>query len=291
MDNNCVLKLEPREVMARNGKTFYFASKFFSETQLDSIAELYTICRYVDDSADELAACEAILAIQRIKLVLLGKAEDPALQKLLDSVLAKGVETRHLLELIEGAEFDLSGKSIGQRSEFLRYCYLVAGVVGLMMCPLLGATEARARRFAQSLGTGMQITNICRDVLEDAQNGRFYLPASELERHGIPQDLLKRMGSTPVNVRTLVAEYLDLADEYYQFAYRGLAYLPFRSRICILLAGEVYRAIGEKIRHQGYDVLRGRTFLSLPQKMWVSAKALGMLFSKSFWFVSEGGLV
>lgn len=239
-------------------------------------------CRYIDDCADENELPEAKLLISRIKQQLLALTNHEIQNRdrfsiLIEELVSHGVDPHNLSELVDGADFDLEQSQIRDLPELLRYCYLVAGVVGLMMCPLLGAKAVRARKYAVDLGIGMQLTNICRDILEDHSNGRIYLPELRLLAHDFQS--LRSSAAFKRNVK----KYLDLADQYYFNGYRGLAYLPLRSRLAILIAGEVYRHIGEKIRSNDYETLQGRTVLTLFEKIKVAVFSIRHLFKKWFW--------
>lgn len=278
------------EVLKKNGKSFYFSGYFLGAKNLAPIASLYSLCRYIDDCADEMAPEAAMPRIQAIKAEIQRAAlshrqisqsnmdTNQALSQPIRDLISRGVDPVNLLELVEGAEFDLRGHLVTNQKELLRYCYLVAGVVGLMMCPLLGVKSAEAKGHAVDLGVGMQLTNICRDILEDFQRGRVYLP--EVGKHS--QEIQKRLAS--VELKTLVEGYLDLADRFYQSAYQGLPYLPLRSRIVILWAGEVYRHIGRELRKRGCDPLQGRVYVPLWKKFWVAFKSLRFLFLFRFYF-------
>jgi phytoene synthase len=277
------LKSSPLEVMSMHGKSFYFASMVFSKKRLFKIATLYKLCRFIDDCADELEKAESKRAIYNIISDLDNPDRDTKFNKLVREVEAWGVERPYIKELVVGAHFDAEGGRIYKMNDLMLYCYRVAGVVGLMMCPLIGVSDKRAYPHAIDLGLGMQLTNITRDILEDAKMGRIYLPEDKV--HSLGQSLLTLSikGRTPEELKTLVKSILDTADNYYLSAYEGLSYIPFRPRLVILLAGEVYRHIGQKIRRDGYNVLDGRTYLSLGEKLVVTFKTMGRLASSYFW--------
>lgn len=258
-------------LMKKHGKTFYFASQFLGKERGGHVARLYALCRFIDDCADELEKGESLKELQSLR---------SNLDQYIEGI---NVEKEYLNELLKGAEFDANEGKINTKKDLLTYCYRVAGAVGLMMNPLIGAVHKYARPFSIDLGLGMQLTNICRDVLEDAQNDRFYLPEYELARLGIGKSDLKKQGDAPMALKEMVKSYLDLADIYYESAKQGYAYIPFRPRLAILLAGDLYREIGKEIRRNGYEVLRGRTYIPFWKKCLVSFKALKSLFSISFW--------
>ena len=273
------LKACPLSVMANHGKSFYFASIIFSKDRLIKIATLYKLCRFIDDCADELEEEESKLAINKIISDLENPQHLTPFNTLVKEVEAWGVQRSFIKELVIGAHFDAQGGRIYEMNDLMLYCYRVAGVVGIMMCPLIGVRDKRAYPHAIDLGLGMQLTNICRDVLEDANNGRLYLPECKVTNYRE----LSSQGKTPQKLKELVEETLDIADTYYQSAYDGLAFIPLRPRIVILLAGELYRHIGVKIRKSNYEVLEGRIRLSLLEKIFLSIKTILKLGQSYFW--------
>ncbi len=213
-----------------------------------------------------------------------------SLVSLVEKLESYGISKSYLNILVEGALFDVNKKTIQTQSDLIRYCFHVAGVVGLMMCPLIFVRDRKAHAFAVDLGIGMQLTNICRDVLEDAKNERIYLPSLDLKEKNVNLfgltsqiKITSDSGNEIANLKELVKRQLDLADVYYKSSFKGLAYIPLRPRFAILLASNIYKAIGDKIRKQGYNVLSGRTYLSKTEKVWVSIKAFFKVFHKNFW--------
>ncbi len=293
----------PKSVMSKHGKSFYFASMIFSRDTINKVALLYAFCRFVDDAADELKQEDSIKILSEVRKLTAHNNESLAplnplksvngssikcLSKVISTLESYGVQRKQMIELIEGAEFEIKSKVVNTQQDLLQYCYLVAGVVGLMMCPLIGVKDKEAAaEYAIGLGNAMQITNICRDVLEDAQAGRNYLPKDLLNLNDIKSDQLKIQGPTPLALKNLIKHLLNYADGLYEKSYGGLAYIPLRSRICILVAGEVYRSIGRKIRQTDYEVLKGRTYLSLSEKIIVIVKLLPRFFNFKFWSVSS----
>lgn len=280
------LSQDPGELMADHGKSFHFASMIFSRERFIQIAKLYKICRYIDDAADELAPEESRKALAAITAELSRPAgEQPAsvFGQMVAEVESFGVTRPQLLELAAGAKFDADGGDIPTDDQLIVYSYQVAGVVGLMMCPLLGVKDQAGHRHAIDLGIGMQLTNICRDVLEDAQQGRVYLAGSRWQAAGLTMAGMATRGATPNELKGIVADTLALAERYYQSGYGGLSYIPLRPRLCILLAGEIYRHIGVTLLKQECPVLDGRVFVSLPRKVWIALKTLPKVFAKAFW--------
>lgn len=277
----------PESVMKINGKSFYFASQFFGKKQMLIISKLYSICRHIDDCADELAPEESKIALndieREIESININSPTKTIFTSSLLELYQNGVKEQHLKTLISGARFDVDQERIKTRKDLIIYAYKVAGVVGLMLSPLLGVKSPNAASHAIDLGIGMQLTNICRDVLEDAQNGRLYLPMDEIKEAQIHFSELKSRGATPVKLKKIIQRYLDIADQYYDSGLKGLSYIPIRSRFAALSAAYIYRGIGEKIRRNDYEVLSGRTSLNLPQRIQATLKSFGYLLTPFFW--------
>jgi 15-cis-phytoene synthase len=277
------LDMKPEEIMASHGKSFFWASQFFSRSQLHNVSVLYTFCRFIDDLADENKPDIAEVELQKISIQIQGSIEHHLIKK----IISLGVKTEYIEELIDGALFDTKKGMINSHEELLVYCYKVAGVVGLMMCPVLGVVDRKAYAHAIDLGVGMQLTNICRDVLEDAQNNRYYLPLNELKEIGINKEHLKKAGAHYPQLSHLVKKYLLLADQYYESASLGFAYIPLRPRLAILIASNLYHAIGVKILKNDCNVLKGRTYLNKWEKLIKTIWALKGIFRPSFWIKGD----
>lgn len=280
------LNCNPEKIMSQHGKSFFWASQFFSRSQLHNVSVLYTFCRFIDDLADENKPAIAEVELLKISQELHGYVGHPFIKK----VLSLGVKVEYINELIDGALFDTRKGLIHSPQELLIYCYKVAGVVGLMMCPVLGVTDKNAYAHAIDLGVGMQLTNICRDILEDTQNNRYYLPLEEVQQIGLDKEDLKKAGEVYPQLSNLVKKYLLLADKYYKSGAEGLAYIPLRPRFAVLIASNLYRAIGIKILKNDCNVLKGRTYLNNWEKLINTIWALKGLFKPSFWIKRDHDL-
>jgi phytoene synthase len=279
------LTQSPEKVMANHGKSFFWASQVFSKPMLNSVARLYTFCRYVDDLADECPPDESQELLTKL-MEQLGKGDAG-----FEDIFGPGkIDKIFAAELLDGALFDVKGQDIVTRKDLMVYCYKVAGVVGLMMTKVIGVKNPVAYSQAVDLGVAMQLTNICRDVLEDANNNRTYLPTKELEEAGLNVTLIAKKGKTPVALKKIVAFYLETADVYYNSAKQGMGHIPLRARFAILLAARLYQAIGHKLRHNQYNVLSGRTYLNKFEKLLVSFKTCFEVFTPSFWRTTKHNL-
>jgi phytoene synthase len=266
---------EAVRVLAAGSRSFHFASLFLPADRRGDAALLYAFCRHVDDVADEASdAATARAALQALVAELVGERSPGPLITAVRALFARrGIDVVHALDLIDAVASDLGQVRVADDGELVRYGYGVAGTVGLMMCGVLGVDDPDALPHAVDLGVAMQITNICRDVAEDARLGRVYLPASRLGEHGVlgtPSAVLGASG--PVAV--VVGDLLALADRYYRSAEDGLRYIPWRARVAILVAARVYRAIGVQLREHGCDALAGRTVVGLGRKVRTALAAL-----------------
>lgn len=263
------------EVLRQKSRSFRLASLLLPRRRRDDAAVLYALCRLVDDTADE--ADDRMVAdrrLSRLDAELRGEATvRPLVGAFLKMAHRCDIDVVYARELIRGVRSDLGPVRMDDDRQLLRYCYRVAGTVGLMMSPLLGVDDRRARAHAIDLGVGMQLTNICRDVLEDARRNRVYLPADRLQKAGLTQEELI---SEEVDRRALapvVDDLLDLAEDYYVSADEGMHYIPSRSRLAITVASRVYRAIGLKLRRNGSDPMAGRTVVGDVEKGWWTMRA------------------
>ncbi len=255
--------LDSKRRIERGSKSFAAAAKLFPRETRHDAYMLYAWCRYCDDQIDgqdfgfrtggaTLLACETKLAELREKTqaALRGEACDPVFEALARVTAKHDIPARHPLELLEGFAMDVEGRHYETIEDTLDYCYHVAGVVGVMMAMIMGVRDRATLLRACDLGLGFQLTNIARDVLEDAQDDRVYLPAAWLAEAGIPQDRVADPAYREP-VAGVVARLLDLADAYYASARQGIAELPLRSAWTIAAASRIYRAIGRDVQTLG----------------------------------------
>lgn len=271
-----------KAIFQHHAKSFWLASLFLPADRRDDAAVVYAFCRLVDDSADEapsLAAADRALA--QIEAELNGVAvARPIIQAFLEVVERLHLPLKAAKDLMLGVRSDLEAVRVPDDWHLAQYSYRVAGTVGLLMCGVLGVRDVKAYPFAVELGIGMQLTNICRDVLEDARRDRVYLPQSRLEALGSSaQDVLSEGVSQEVRSK-VVGQLLDCADICYERAYYGMHFIPFRTRIAIVVASRVYRAIGHKLRSTHHcDPFHGRTIVSGFMRWWQVGLAVIQLFS------------
>lgn len=241
------------ETFRHHSRTFSLAAAVFPPAQRESVAQLYAFCRYLDDCADRPAEDETDpFPLERAEADLrAGHSTQPAIRDFLRMADAESLPMEAALRLVRTLREDRRTERIllRDRAELIRYGYGAAGTVGLLLCPLLGAPPRRAAPFAADLGIALQLTNICRDVLEDARMGRIYLPRSEFPADCDPWAAIA--ATTPATrgpVENARLRVLDLAEHYYRSAATGYGLLPPRPRLAVALAAGWYRAIGARIR-------------------------------------------
>ena len=259
--------------LGQHGKSFRFAGHFLSRDQLEGSARLYRFCRFIDDLVDETLNSDTARAqLETFKKELkIGCSRHPVIQDFICLASDSRMQPKVISELIKGIESDLEPVIVEDTAQLLRYCYRVAGTVGLLMCDVLGVSEPRARVHAIDLGIGMQLTNIARDIREDALRGRRYIPAQWIGDIS-PQALTVPGNSHSSVIQTAVEKLLQLAEHYYDSGSEGLRFLPPRSKIAISIAAKVYREIGVVLGEQKYDPFLGRAHVTLPRKFRVALK-------------------
>lgn len=273
------------DILRRHGRSFHFAARFLGAEHAARGAVVYAFCRSVDDAVDEAAdADQARAALAAISRDLAsGQSTTPAVAEFLALQAATGLDPRLAPLLLHGVSMDLGPVAMDDETELVRYAYHVAGGVGVMMCAALDVSDERALPFAIDLGIAMQLTNIARDVVEDAQMGRRYVPAPWLADLSAA-DIAAGGADLAEPVAQARRKLVGLAERYYFSAERGMGYLPPRARLAILIAARVYRAIGlKRVRQgvrQGVRRWRARTVVSGPAKLMWAARAAGAFLTQ-----------
>lgn len=285
------LARESQIVLSTHAKTFRWAQLFLNRQQREDSAIAYAFCRLVDDTVDEARSPEeAARELNRLEAELL--LESPprpllhAYQELAERCEFGLTPAR---DLIAGARSDLGLVRVRSDAELQTYCYRVAGTVGLMMSGILGVRDPTALKHAIDLGIAMQLTNICRDVREDAGRGRVYLPLDRLTARGLSaEDLLHgsdldRPCARRDALSQVTRELLSIADVTYEAAERGFHYLPLRARLAICVASRLYAGIGRRLRRtRKSDPWRGRVRVPLAEKLLLTLSALHLWFQVSW---------
>lgn len=258
---------ENTQVLKKHAKTFYMASLFLPLQVAKDASSLYRFAREVDDIVDENPEKEARAILE--KVVEDYREENgsyPFVSDFLATSNRLNMNKSYAEELIKGVTWDLDNDTIFTEEDFYLYCYRVAGVVGLMMCYMLRIDDHNAFQHATDLGLGMQMTNICRDVMEDLDRGRMYLPESWVDDIRLNKNNIQVI-SIQKKVLEVVVSILERAEKHYASADLGMCYIPWRARFAILVAAKVYRAIGLKILKDPKACLDGRVYVSKIEKL------------------------
>ena len=273
-------EFEHWQLLALRARSFRWASTFLNRAQRRRVATLYAFCRAVDDLVDSnRAVSDAREELERMLVALQAEPEGESLWPE-DYLWFRAlcfecdIDFRVVRELVSGMLSDLDVVRFQSDAELVRYCYRVAGTVGLMMCAVFDVRDARAWRHAVDLGIAMQMTNIVRDVLEDARASRVYLPAPRLRTHGVTAGELIEGVADPTAVSVVVRDLLAWSERYYRSADAGMRFLPSRARWAVLIASRLYRGIGRRLqrRHRS-NPLFGRVVVPWFEKLGLVASA------------------
>lgn len=283
--------LTPDKALAVYGKSFHWARRFLGQKMGANAARLYQFCRVLDDMADGDIenGPSRLLAIRR-GFLRAGKAHDPLLVAYQPFLQKHHCSPDVIVALIDGLLSDQKPVRIETEAELLSYAYRVAGTVGILMCDMLDCDHNNALDHAMDLGIAMQLTNIARDVLEDAEMDRRYLPESwvgDLQPERIVALAKTPFATDATIVKIAVEKMLGLADNYYNSGMEGLAYLPIRAHISIAVAAFVYRQIGIQLRLKQHPWHRGREVTSGFTKTICSIRALGSLVKRGHPFAQH----
>ena len=260
-----------RDMARREAKNFYWGFISLPYDQRMAIYALYDFARQVDDDVDGAPSPDLIparLAEQRARVNGSFDADDHVMHVLLRAVQRYNIPSSELLALIDGVECDLSAQRYETWEELRAYCMLVASVVGRMCVRIFGFSDAAALDRADDLGLALQLTNILRDVREDAGMGRIYLPQQELRRFGISNDALLA-GEPGDGWDAFVAFQTARARDLFAAGYQVLRYIPRRPAACVQTMAGIYEGILRKIERDPHLPLRGRAALSKGEKLRV----------------------
>ena len=267
---------ECRSITRREAKNFYYAFLTLPSAQRRAIYVAYAFCRHCDDSVDQVATTQeklsALTALQNdLNLAYAGEADTPVYVALADVAATYDIPQEYFQEVVSGVESDLVKNCYENFEELQRYCYQVASVVGLICLQIFGYKDPLAKKHAVDLGLAMQLTNIARDVREDLELGRIYLPQDELAHFGYSEEEL-RAGVVNEAFVELMRFQTQRARSYFRSGFKLLPYLSLRSRACPAVLGQLYRKVLERIEDADYDVLSQRHSLSTREKVRVTAQ-------------------
>lgn len=259
---------------AASGSSFYYSFLFLPAEQRRAILALYAFCREVDDVVDD---CQDP-GVARLKLqwwreeigrAFQGSPQHPVSRALQPQLERYNLPEEYFREIIDGMQMDLDQARYADFSALALYCYRVAGVVGLLAAEIFGYQDRGTLNYATELGTALQLTNILRDVREDARRGRIYLPQDELRRAGVEEeDILRGVGTPPL--QTLFAQQAARARDYYRRAEQALPEVDRPAQRSGLIMSSIYGTLLDEIEADGFRVLERRVALTPLRKLWIA---------------------
>jgi len=259
---------------AQSGSSFYYSFLFLPKARREAITALYAFCREVDDIADECsdtALARTKLEWWRVELArtFAGEPSHPVSQALLPAIRAYDLAREQFEEIIDGMEMDLQHVRYADFKALQLYCYRVAAVVGQLAAAIFGYGERKTLKYAHDLGLAFQLTNIIRDVGEDARRNRIYLPQDELAQFGV-QESDMFAGHSSAAFRALMAHQVARARTFYQQALQELPASDRRNQRPGLVMAAIYQTLLNEIENDGYPVLDRRISLTPLRKLWIA---------------------
>ncbi len=267
-----------QERAGKSGSSFYYAFLFLPPDRRAAITALYAFCREVDDVVDEctdqgIARTKLAWWRSEVHQMFAGRPSHPVTQALQPHLGAFDLAERHFLEIVDGMEMDLDQNRYLDFRGLERYCYHVAGAVGLLSARIFGSTDPATQRYAEKLGLALQLINIVRDVGEDARKGRIYLPIDELQRFNVPAAEILKPRSGPLDnaaFAQLMKFQADRARRIYGEALDVLPPADRKSQRPGLVMGAIYRTLLDEIEHENFQVLHQRISLTPLRKLWIA---------------------
>ncbi len=265
-----------QRVTKTEAKNFYYAFVTLPKAKRQAIFAAYAFCRLCDDIADEpLPLDEKRRKLREVDAALErardGTPDGPVYSALAHAVSEYGIRWEDLSEIARGVEMDLTLNRYETFDDLATYCYRVASVVGIVCIHIFGFSDPVARDYAIDLGLGMQLTNILRDIREDAEMDRVYLPQEEMRRFGYPEEALIG-GEVNDNFIRFMRFQVARARGYFDSGKRLLPLLPVRSRACPAVLGGLYSRVLDRIEQQGYDVFERRISLPTREKLFLAVR-------------------
>lgn len=268
---------ECRWMITKGSKSFSLAARLFDSGTRDAAFFLYGWCRYCDDQVDRAGMEESREQLEQrlaklsevTRSVFSGAAQEQAVFIAMQYIVQRySIPAHYALELIEGMAMDARGTRYQTFNDLALYCYRVAGTVGLMMSHVMGLRDEQALKHAADLGIAMQLTNIARDITEDASMSRIYLPLKWLEEAGVKPEEIAALKNRP-KLALITKRLLQEAERYYLSGDAGLWHLSFRSACAVAAARHVYAEIGSLLLRKGPSAWDQRSYVTGARKLWV----------------------
>ncbi len=275
-----------RKLTAFYSRSFYVSASVLPRDERWATFAVYAFCRYCDNlidtprerTSEELTEELDVLAQELVTSYRTGESEHPVVRPFIVAARHYSIPIEYPLDLIKGVQMDITHKHYDTFSELSVFCYRVAAVVGLMMTHVLGYKHDSAFDYAAQMGMAMQLTNILRDISEDKDRGRVYLPRDEMKKFGVKVEDIMSEYMTP-QLRELMKFQIERAYQYYANAQAGVALLPANTQFAIYSASRIYRGILHRIELRDYNPFLGRVFV--PQRTKVGILLREVLRSKA----------
>ena len=251
--------------LKKHGKSFYWASFFLPKRNKDAATKLYSICRFFDDLADDNNEDQTKILTGEFKKIC-----DDLSHPINEFFTSHNLSIKILGDLVDGLVKDQTDVRIKNEKELIQYAYQVAGTVGLMMSPLIMVNNNKANKHAIDLGIAMQLTNIARDIYEDALMNRIYLPQDWISNTNISELTDISANKDLIQIKSAIKRLILLSETYYKNGFAGMRYIPLKTRLAIFFAAKIYRAIGQKIKKNRYEYSYKRIYVSTIEKLFIT---------------------
>ena len=251
--------------LKKHGKSFYWASFFLPKRNKDAATKLYSICRFFDDLADDNSEDQTKILTGEFKKIC-----DDLSHPINEFFTSHNLSIKILGDLVDGLVKDQTDVRIKNEKELIQYAYQVAGTVGLMMSPLIMVNNNKANKHAIDLGIAMQLTNIARDIYEDALMNRIYLPQDWINNTDISELTDISSNKDLIQIKSAIKRLILLSETYYKNGFAGMRYIPLKTRLAIFFAAKIYRAIGQKIKKNRYEYSYKRIYVSTIEKLFIT---------------------
>ena len=251
--------------LKKHGKSFYWASFFLPKRNKDAATKLYSICRFFDDLADDNNEDQTKILTGEFKKIC-----DDLSHPINEFFTSHNLSIKILGDLVDGLVKDQTDVRIKNEKELIQYAYQVAGTVGLMMSPLIMVNNNKANKHAIDLGIAMQLTNIARDIYEDALMNRIYLPQDWISNTDISELTNISSNKDLIQIKSAIKRLILLSETYYKNGFAGMRYIPLKTRLAIFFAAKIYRAIGQKIKKNRYKYSYKRIYVSTIEKLFIT---------------------
>ena len=255
--------------LKKHGKSFYWASFFLPKRNKDAATKLYSICRFFDDLADDNNEDQTKILTGEFKKIC-----DDLSHPINEFFTSHNLSIKILGDLVDGLVKDQTDVRIKNEKELIQYAYQVAGTVGLMMSPLIMVNNNKANKHAIDLGIAMQLTNIARDIYEDALMNRIYLPQDWISNTDISELTDISSNKDLIQIKGAIKRLILLSETYYKNGFAGMRYIPLKTRLAIFFAAKIYRAIGQKIKKNRYEYSYKRIYVSTIEKLFITVVSI-----------------